>query len=215
MTGCCGQDQDFSQSTAAFRRRLWWVIGINAGMFAVELTAGRLGHSGSLQADALDFFADASTYAISLAVLGASLKIRASAAFVKGLSLLGLGAWVMVSGILQIFDDTLPAAEVMGGIGFLALAANLLSVFLLVSFKDGDANIRSVWLCSRNDAIGNVAVMLAGLAVWVSASKWPDIIVALGMASLFTWSATQILQQAWKELSHPGQVTQPPAKGMI
>ena len=203
MSGCCSQDQDFGQTSRTFRQRLWLVVAINAVMFGVEMTAGRLGHSGALQADALDFMADAATYGLSLAVLGASLKVRAGAAMVKAVSLVLMGVWVMSSALWQISTPVMPKADVMGGIGTLALAANLLSVWLLVGFRNGDANIRSVWLCSRNDAIGNVAVIVAGLAVWGTATKWPDVIVAVAIAGLFLYSAIQIFRQAVSELRDP------------
>jgi len=200
MAGCCGHDAKFDGLSADYRRRLWAVIAINGGMFAVEMAAGRLAGSQALQADALDFFGDALTYGISLAVIGATLKVRATAALAKGASLLLMGLWVFGSTLYQLFVLGVPKAEVMGAIGLLALVANLASVLLLVRYKDGDANVRSVWLCSRNDAIGNVAVMLAAFGVWGTASGWPDLIVAAIMAGLFLNSATQILRQGWREL---------------
>ena len=147
----------------------------------------------------LDFFADAMTYGITLAVIGASLRVRAAAAFAKGLSLLAIGGWVFGSTVYRMLVHGTPDAEIMGLIGFLALLANVASVIILVRYKDGDANVRSVWLCSRNDAIGNVAVMIAALGVWGTATVWPDLIVALIMAGLFLWSAMQIIAQAWRE----------------
>jgi len=134
-----------------------------------------------------------------MAVIGASLRVRASAALIKGFSLLAVGLWVFGSTIYTVFVLGVPQAQVMGAIGFLALAANMASVLLLVKYKDGDANVRSVWLCSRNDAIGNVAVMLAALGVWGTQTGWPDVIVAALMAGLFTWSAVQILAQGLSE----------------
>jgi Co/Zn/Cd efflux system component len=178
---------------------LWTVIFINAAMFFVEMSAGRLAGSQALQADALDFLGDALTYGLSLAVIGMSLKVRSTAALLKGFSLLAMGLWVFGSTVYQILILGVPRAEIMGSIGLLALAANLASVFLLMRYKDGDANVRSVWLCSRNDAIGNVAVMIASAAVWLTASAWPDLIVAILMAGLFLRSAQLILAQAWKE----------------
>ncbi|TKB31853.1 MAG: cation transporter, partial [Mesorhizobium sp.] len=136
---------------------------------------------------------------LSLAVIGASLRTRASAALFKGLSLSLLGLWVFGSTVYQTLVLGVPSAEVMGVIGFLALAANLASVGLLMPYKDGDANVRSVWLCSRNDAIGNAAVMLAALGVWGTATAWPDLIVAAVMAGTFLTSSVQILRQAWSE----------------
>lgn len=199
MSGCCGHDAKFEGVSDDYKRRLWIVIAINAAMFAVEMTAGQLARSQALQADALDFLGDALTYGISLAVIGASIRIRTNAALVKALSLLLMGLWVLGSTIYRVIYVGVPEAEIMGMIGLLALIANLASVMLLVRYKDGDANVRSVWLCSRNDAIGNVAVMIAALGVWGTATGWPDLIVAGIMASLFLSSATQIFRQALAE----------------
>ena len=163
------------------------------------MTAGHVARSQALQADALDFLGDALTYGISLAVIGASIRARTNAALAKGISLFLMGAWVFGSTVYRVFYVGVPEAEIMGIIGALALATNLASVFLLVSYKDGDANVRSVWLCSRNDAIGNVAVMIAALGVWSTASGWPDLIVAAIMASLFLSSSFQIIRQALAE----------------
>ena len=199
MAGCCNTNARFDGMSAAYKRRLWMVIAINAVMFAVEMTAGQLARSQALQADALDFAGDAMTYGLSLAVIGASVRVRSMAAMAKGVSLLLMGVFVFGSTLYRVVYIDVPDAGVMGVIGVMALAANLASVALLVRYKDGDANVRSVWLCSRNDAIGNVAVMLAALGVWGAQSGWPDLIVATIMAGLFLSSATQILRQAWQE----------------
>lgn len=199
MAGCCGQDAKFDGLSADYKRRLWIVITLNATMFFVEMTAGHYARSQALQADALDFLGDALTYGISLAVIGASVAARTNAALAKGVSLLLMGLWVMGSTLYRVFYVGVPEAEIMGLVGFLALATNVTSVLLLVRYKDGDANVRSVWLCSRNDAIGNVAVMLAALGVWGTASGWPDLIVAGVMASLFLSSSFQIVRQALEE----------------
>ena len=182
-----------------YRRRLIAVIVINAAMFVVEMAAGYLARSQALQADALDFFGDSLTYGLSLAVIGMPLATRANVALLKGASLLAMGLWVLGSTAWKVLYTGVPEAEIMGLIGFLALAANLASVILLIAYKDGDANVRSVWLCSRNDAIGNVAVMIAALGVWGTATGWPDLIVAAIMASLFLSSAWQIINQALEE----------------
>jgi Co/Zn/Cd efflux system component len=200
MGASCCDTPTFEGLSADYRRRLWIVIAINAGMFIVEVAAGALAGSRALQADALDFFADAATYGISLAVIGAPLAVRAKAAFAKGLSLTLMSLWVFATTGYHFFVLDIPRAEVMGIVGALALGANIASVLILVSYKDGDANVRSVWLCSRNDAIGNVAVMLAALAVWATQTKWPDLIVAVGMAGLFLTSSIQILRQSWSEM---------------
>ena len=195
----CSDNPQFDGVDPAYKRVLWIVIIINAVMFIVEMSAGKLAGSQALQADALDFLGDALTYGLSLAVIGMSLKVRSAAAMLKGLSLLLMGLWVFGSTVYQILILGVPRAEIMGAIGLLALAANLGSVLLLMRYKDGDANVRSVWLCSRNDAIGNVAVMIASIAVFVTASAWPDLIVAIIMAGLFLRSAQLILVQAWRE----------------
>lgn len=199
MAGCCGHEARFDGVSADYKRRLWLVIAINAAMFGVEMSAGQMSGSQALKADALDFLGDALTYGISLAVIGASVRTRALAALGKGVSLLLMGLWVFGSTLYQVFYVGVPQAEIMGAIGFLALAANMASVLLLVRYKEGDANVRSVWLCSRNDAIGNVAVMIAALGVWGTATGWPDLIVAGIMAGLFLNSAVQILSQAVRE----------------
>jgi len=199
MAGCCGGDAKFDGVSAEYKKRLWIVIALNATMFIVEMLAGHMAKSQALQADALDFLGDSLTYGISLAVIGASIRVRTNAALFKGLSLLLMGLWVFGSTIYRVFYVGIPEANIMGVVGFLALLTNLASVMLLVRYKDGDANVRSVWLCSRNDAIGNVAVMFAALGVWGTSSGWPDLIVAAVMAGLFLTSAYQIMYQALKE----------------
>lgn len=200
--GCCGSESKFDGTSTEFRRALWAVIAINGVMFAFELSAGLLANSKALQADALDFMGDTITYALSLYVIGMSIRTRGMVAMLKGVSLAGMGAWILISTIYQAFVTKVPAAEVMGMIGFVALAANLLSVAILLRFKDGDANVRSVWLCSRNDAIGNIAVIIAASGVWATGAAWPDLIVAAIMAGLFSWSSFQIIRQARSEIQH-------------
>lgn len=196
---CSGGVPVFDGVDPRYKRILWTVIAINASMFLVEMAAGRLAGSQALQADALDFLADTVTYGLSLAVIGAELRTRAAAALFKGISLSVMALWVFGSTLYQTLVLGSPSAEVMGVIGFLALAANLASVVLLTRYKDGDANVRSVWLCSRNDAIGNVIVMFAAIGVWGTATAWPDLIVAGVMAGIFLNSSIQILKQAWDE----------------
>jgi Co/Zn/Cd efflux system component len=201
--GCHGNPR-FDGVDPRYKRVLWTVIALNGAMFLVEMLAGQLAGSQSLQADALDFLGDTLTYGVSLAVIGRSLQVRSAAALLKGSSLLLMGLWVFGSTLYHVLMLGLPRAEIMGGIGAMALAANLCSVLLLLRYKDGDANVRSVWLCSRNDALGNVAVMVAALAVWGTSSAWPDLIVAGIMATVFLSSATQILRQAWVESREAG-----------
>jgi Co/Zn/Cd efflux system component len=196
---CCGANVRFDGLDPRYIRVLWTVIAINAVMFVTEITAGHLAGSQALQADALDFLGDTLTYGLSLAVIGRPIATRARAAVLKGLSLTVMGLWVFGSTLYHVLVLGVPRAEIMGVVGFLALAANVASVLLLMRYKDGDANVRSVWLCSRNDAVGNVAVMLAALGVWGTATAWPDLVVAGIMAGLFLSSSAQILAQALRE----------------
>lgn len=200
--GCCDHDIKFDGMSAGFKRALWIVIAINGVMFFVEMAAGALSGSQALKADALDFLGDTVTYALSLMVIGMSLKVRATAALFKGISLAAMGFWVLGTTGYQVLVLGVPDAPVMGIIGLLALAANMASVLVLMRYKDGDSNVRSVWLCSRNDAIGNVAVMLAAGGVYITGTAWPDLAVAGLMAGLFLWSSLQIIKQALEERRH-------------
>ncbi len=197
---CCGGEVRFEGLSAAYKRALWSVIAINGVMFVVEMAAGIAAGSQALKADALDFFADTLTYALSFAVLGKPLLWRARAAMFKGLSLAVMGVGVLGVTLYQVLVLGVPHAPTMGVVGLLALVANLASVALLYRYREGDANVRSVWLCSRNDALGNIAVMVAAGAVFVLQSAWPDLVVAAIMAGLFLSSATQILRQAMAEM---------------
>jgi Co/Zn/Cd efflux system component len=175
------------------------VLAINLAMFAVEGLSGFWSGSLALQADALDFLGDSLTYGISLYVVGRSLAWRAGAATFKGAAMGLFGVWILAAAVARAFAGPTPEAVVMGLVGFLALAANVAAALLLYRFRTGDANLRSVWLCSRNDALGNVAVMLAAAGVFGSASRWPDLAVALLLAGLAISAAWQILRQARNE----------------
>ncbi|SDG59918.1 cation transporter [Pelagibacterium luteolum] len=193
-------EPQFEGLSPDYKRRLIAVMVINFAGFAMEMSAGALSGSQALKADALDFFADGVTYLISFLVIGQPLWMRSSAAIAKGLSLLVMGLWVAGSTLYQVLYIGMPQAEIMGIVGFIAMLANLVSVWLLMDYAKGDANVRSVWLCSRNDAIGNVAVMGAAGLVFVFQSGWPDLVVAGLMAALFLHSATRILIQALTEM---------------
>ncbi len=195
---CCHQTPKAAPE-GSYRRVLWIALVINASMFAVELIAGWQARSVSLQADALDFFGDATTYAVTLIVLGMSARWRTGAGMAKGISLGVFGIWVMATTIIRYYEAEPPVAEVMGAIGLLALAANVFCAFLLYKFRAGDSNMRSVWLCSRNDAIANVAVVAAGVGVWATQSAWPDLIVGGGIALLSLSAAASIIKQAMGE----------------
>lgn len=199
MPGCASDDNQFDGRSPAYKRALLAVIAINGAMFLVEVFAGFLGGSQALKADALDFAGDTATYALSLAVIGTSLSVRSTAALIKGASLGIMALFVLGTTVMIAFTGAAPVAPVMSGIGLLAFAANVISVLILLRWRDGDSNIRSVWLCSRNDAIGNVAVIGAGAAVWATGSFLPDLIVAALLAGLFTKSSIAIVVQALQE----------------
>ena len=181
------------------RRVLWIVLTINAAMFGVEIYAGVHAGSLALQADALDFLGDAATYAVTLTLLTAPLRWRATAAFAKAASLAVFGLWILANAALHGFDPVAPMAEIMGSVGLAALVANVVSAVLLFRFRGGDANLRSVWLCSRNDAMGNIAVIAAAGGVFATTTAWPDIAVGAVMATLSLSAAMQIARQASRE----------------
>ena len=181
---------------------MWIVIALNGSMFAVEWVAGHASDSHALRADALDFLGDAITYGLSLFVIGHSLRTRAIASLIKGFSLSAMAFWVICSAAYGFFAGTSPESQTMSVVGFMALCVNLISVMLLLRYRDGDANIRSVWLCSRNDAIGNVMVIFAAFAVWKTGTAWPDLVVAVAMASLYFNSSVEIFRRALKDYRH-------------
>jgi Co/Zn/Cd efflux system component len=206
--GCCScAAATFDGRSVAYRRVLWIVIGLNAAMFVVEVGAGYLARSQALQADALDFLGDAATYALTLLVIGRPAAWRANAALFKGASLGALALWIAGSTFWRAIQGGTPEPVTMSAVGALALTVNVTAALMLFRFRDGEANVRSVWLCSRNDAIGNVAVMLAGAGVWASDTAWPDLVVAAFMASLFLHSASRIVSQAIAERSeNPNEI---------
>lgn len=199
-TDCCGgHDHVFDGLDPKYKRALIVVTVINAVMFFVEMIAGHVANSQALQADALDFLADSVTYAISFFVIGMSVRVRSTAALGKGISLFLMGLWVMGSTVYNLFVLKVPEADVMGSIAILACIANVVSVLMLMKWRNGDSNVRSVWLCSRNDAIGNLIVLVAALGVFGTGTAWPDLIVAGIMAGLFLTSSYQILRQSIAE----------------
>ena len=190
-------------NAAAYRRVLWAVLAINAVMFLVEIGAGLAAGSASLQADALDFLGDAENYAISLIVVGMALRYRATAALAKGATMGLFGVWVIGTVVWHAVHGTLPSAFTIGTVGFAALAANAASFGLLWAYRGGDANMRSAWICTRNDVLGNLAVLLAALGVFGTGTGWPDIIVAAIMATLALQGATLVVRQSLAELRQP------------
>ena len=187
-----------------WKRALWIALIVNAGMFLAEIVAGVVAGSSALQADALDFLGDAVNYAVAVWVAGMALAWRARAAMVKGLGLIGLGVWVGGTAVWHVMTGTVPRAEVMGVVGVTAFLANAGVAVMLWRFRDGDANMRSVWICSRNDAIGNLAVLAAALGVFGTGAGWPDAIVAAIMASLSVSGGIEIVRHARDDLGRAG-----------
>lgn len=196
----CASDNAGTFNDPKWRRALWLALAINGAMFSVEIVAGITGGSKALQADALDFFGDTANYAISLGVAGIAIAWRARAAMLKGATLALLGLYVLAAAGWAAVHGAAPDAEVMGIVGIAALIANLVVAVMLYRFREGDANMRSVWICSRNDAIGNIAVVLAAGGVFGLNSAWPDLVVAALMAALGLSGGIQIMRQARAEL---------------
>lgn len=198
---CCSQGCAPSPAMSPrYRRVLWVALVINAAMFAVELAGGVRADSVSLLADAVDFFGDAANYGLSLFVLGMGLAARARAALFKGLTMGAYGVFVLGRAAWSAAAATVPEPITMGAIGMLALAANVSVALMLYAWRDGDANMRSVWLCSRNDAIGNLAVIAAALGVFGTRSGWPDLAVAGVMGLLSLTAARSVVQHARGDL---------------
>ena len=185
-----------------WRAILWIALVANAAMFVVEIIAGVAADSRALQADALDFFADAANYAISLGVAGMALASRAKAALLKAATMLAFGLWVVGSALYGLIGGSNPEPQAMGMIGALALFVNVIVAVMLFRYRAGDANMRSAWICSRNDALGNIAVLGAALGVFGTGQAWPDLLVASVMAALALWGAAEIFRQARRELAH-------------
>jgi len=183
-----------------WRRALWIALVLNAAMFVVELGAGLRSGSVSLLADSIDFAGDAANYGISLAVLSMALVWRSRAAMIKGVTMFGFGIFVLGKALWTLRTGAVPEPVTMGAIGFLALLVNAGVAVMLYTFRTGDANMRSVWLCSRNDAISNVAVMLAALGVFGTGNAWPDLAVASVMAALALSAGVSVMRQAAAEM---------------
>jgi Co/Zn/Cd efflux system component len=219
MAGCCNDVSCSPEGPApinpAWRRVLWIALAINGVMFLAEIGSGIAAGSASLQADALDFLGDTANYAISLGVADRVLVWRARAALLKGITLLALAAWVIGITTFQAWSGTLPKAEVMGVVGMLALVSNAAVAIMLFRYRTGDANMRSVWICSRNDVIGNLAVLLAAAGVFGTGTGWPDIIVAAIMAALGISGGVQIIRHAMSELHPSAPTTRPGSSGQV
>ncbi len=200
---CCDDDDCPTippSGGAGWRRALWIALLVNGGFFLAEIVAGLAAGSTALQADALDFFGDAANYAISLGVAGMALSWRSRAALAKGGTLIVFALWVLGITAWHAVQHSVPAAPVMGVVGFAALLANGGVAFMLYRFRGGEANMRSVWICARNDALGNLAVLLAAIGVFGTGTGWPDAVVAALMGGLGLWGGWQIVRHARSEL---------------
>lgn len=199
---CCNENHCGSAAPPDGRYRLvlWVVLVINAAMFGVEIVSGLAAGSAALQADALDFFADAANYGISLFVLGMALRLRARAALIKGVSMGVFGLWVIGTVVWHGLHGTIPGWGTMGIVGAAALTANLACLGLLYAWRNGDSNMRSVWICSRNDVLANLAVLAAALGVIGTQTGWPDLIVAAVMAGLALHGAWVIIRHALADM---------------
>jgi cation diffusion facilitator family transporter len=215
MTSCC---EDNSCGITALQERhgrvLWVVLLINAAMFLVEGGAGLMAHSTALLADALDMLGDALVYGFSLFVLARSARWQAGAALAKGGFMLAFGLGVLAEAVIKMLHPVMPGVETMGVIGGLALAANLICFVLLYGHRSDNLNMNSTWLCSRNDLIANVGVLMAAAGSYVLMSRWPDILVGVVIASLFLSSAMQVLRQARQALRTPLAAVQHPLELM-
>ena len=203
MSASCCNNACQSQAPVSprYRRILWIALLVNAAMFLVEVAGGLRADSVSLLADSLDFLGDAANYGISLWVLGMSLTVRARASLIKAGTMAAFGIGVLAVALWNAWSGSSPHAPVMGVIGSLALLANLGVAALLYAWRDGDSNMRSVWICSRNDALGNLAVLAAALGVFGTGQAWPDLAVAGIMATLALSGAWQVMRQARQELA--------------
>lgn len=203
-SSCCGtpEPNGGAHNNPRWRLILWIALIANAAMFLVEIVAGLAADSRALQADALDFFGDAANYAVSLGVAGLALAWRAKAAMLKAATMLVFGLWVIGYAAYAIAVGSNPEPSTMGVVGVAALLVNISVALMLFRYREGDANMRSVWICSRNDAIGNVAVLAAALGVLGTGQAWPDLVVAGIVAGLAIWGSLEVFKQARVELAH-------------
>lgn len=203
-TSCSCESVDLTHTTTAYRRALWLVAGLNLGTGAAEIVAGYFAGSQALKADALDFLGDGAITGLALIALTWGAQARACAALLQGVFLYVMGLGVFGATLYRVFFAQMPEAALMGGFGVVALAVNVACAVILLRYRNGDANVRAVWLFSRNDAVGNVAVVAAAVLVAVMDSPWPDLLAAAAIAGLFLHSAVQIVRNARRELRSLG-----------
>lgn len=197
---CCGpKNINIKEVNKSFKTVLWFALVLNFSMFILENFQGIFSQSLSLRADAIDFLGDSANYFVTLFVLTSTVKTKATVSLTKAIFMFGFGLWVLVEAVIRFNNDTIPNSFTMSWVGILALAVNGIVAFLLYRFRDGDSNMQSVWLCSRNDAIGNIAVVMASAGVYFYASKWPDLVVAVFMAVLSVSASLKVLVLVKKE----------------
>lgn len=196
----CREIPELSQAGKGYRRALIWVVALNLGMGIAEMAGGLLGLSQALKADALDFLGDGFITLLALVAISRGPRWRARAAFLQGTFLAALAVGVLGAALYRVVEQKLPEAGVMSVLGVLALVTNVAAAVILIPHRKGDANVQAVWLFSRNDALGNLAVIIAGGLVYWTKSAWPDIVVAAIIAGLFLSSALTILKEARREL---------------
>lgn len=206
MAGACcdhhhSSNPQLPSASPSYRRVLWVALWVNLAMFAIEIGAGFTSGSVSLLADAIDFFGDAANYGVALVVMSMGALWRSRAAMLKATSMIAFGVFVLARALWVFSQGSTPEAVTMGAIGAVALAANVGVAVMLYAWRDGDANMRSVWLCSRNDALGNMAVLLAAVGVFGTGRAWPDLAVAAVMGGLALHSGWRVMAQARQELA--------------
>ena len=206
---CCSSSQPGPHTTARYRKVLWAALAINFGMFIIEIVMSARSGSVSLMSDSLDFLGDAGNYLISLLVLSMALHHRARASLLKGATMAAFGTWVLLTTLYQFWAGSLPNYHEMSIVGVLALLANVTAAALLYTFREGDSNMRGVWICSRNDAIGNLLVIAAAGGVYLTNSNLPDLLVALALSALALKGASTIIRQARQELRAPAAALTP------
>ncbi len=205
MSGCddC-TPKDLTHATPAYKKALWIVVLLNVGMGIIELTGGIIASSQSLKADSLDFLGDGIITFIGLLSISWGMKARSRTALAQGYFLAALGVCVSLNALYRFFSHQLPEADIMGGIGFIALGVNVAAALVMKRHRDGDANTRAIWLFSRNDALNNIAVMIAAGLVALTQTAWPDLIVAIIIAGIFLHSAYEIIKHAREEIKSNG-----------
>jgi len=200
---CCGNESEEKnrEISKQYKSVLWIALVLNFSMFILENIHGLLSHSLSLRADAIDFLGDSANYFMTLFVLSSKIQTRAKVSLLKALFMLSFGVWVLVEAFFSFYGEVIPTSLTMTWVGTLALVINGIVATLLYRFRDGDSNMQSVWLCSRNDAIGNLAVIIASAGVYYFSSKWPDLIVAILMSALSVNASLHVFRVVKNELS--------------